>query len=133
MRQMASQPAFAAADIEDLVPRPGELGDRLEFASREARRRQQSMKIPLPVEIEVKALVAFEHRIEEGEAAGRLPQAEMLDAGELPLGPDAEGPAPQFADQPGADRLDAAARREPGDRAERDGLHRRASGNCGWR
>ena len=75
------------------------------------------MKIPLPIEVEVKALVAREHRIEKGEPAGRFPQAEMLDAGKLPLGRHPEGPAPQSADQPGADRLDAAPRREPGDRA----------------
>src|SRR3989442_4399 len=81
------------------------------------------MKISLAIEVEVKGLVARQHRLEEGEPAGRFPQSEMIDTAELPVCRNPEGSSPQSDDQPAADRLDAAPSREASNREKGGGLH----------
>jgi hypothetical protein len=43
------------------------------------------VKVSAPVKIQVKSVVALRHWIEEGEATGGFPQAEVVDSGELPV------------------------------------------------
>jgi hypothetical protein len=98
VRYQPSQPAFAAADIENSIPGPEQFRDASEFGSGKTGRSQQSMQIPAAVEVEVKAFIARQHRCEKGEATRRFPQAETRDAGKLPVCPHAKSRPPQPAD-----------------------------------
>ena len=82
------------------------------------------MKVAAPIELQVKSLVAHQHRLEEGKPAGRFPQPEIFDVSELTVCGNAKGATPQSNEQPGADRLNAAAGGESGDGTQWNGLHR---------
>jgi hypothetical protein len=124
VRQMARQTGFPTTDIKDLLPRSNDLGDPPEFGSCETRSIQCSVKVAAPIELQVKCLVAHQHRLEEGKPAGRFPQPEMFDLSELTICGNAKGATPQSNEQPGADRLNAAADGESGDGTQWNGLHR---------
>jgi hypothetical protein len=81
VRQMPRQSPFATADVENFLARSNQFGDAPEFGPGDPRNAQGPVKISTPIEVQIKSLVALQHRIEEGEAAGRLPQAEVLDTG----------------------------------------------------
>src|SRR5215831_17943918 len=120
VRQMPRQPALATTDIENPLPRPNHLGDPPEFGPGEAGSSQEAMEVSAAVKIEIESLVSLQHRIEEAEPARRFPEGEARDASELSVCRNAESAVPQPADQPRADRLNAALRRKTGDRTEWD-------------
>ena len=94
MRQMPRQGAFATADVENFIPRSNQFGDALEFGPSDARNAQRPVKISAPVKVQIESLVALQHRFEEGEPAGRFPQVEVVDTGELPIRRNPESSAP---------------------------------------
>ena len=98
MRQMPRQAAFAAADVENFIPRSNQFGDAPEFGSDDAWSAQGPVKVSTPVKVNIKILVALQHRFEEGEPAGRFPQVEAVDTGELPIRRNPESSAPQSTD-----------------------------------
>src|SRR5580693_2474618 len=102
MRQMPRQAAFATADVENFISRSHQFGDALEFGPGDPRKAQGPVKISTPIKVQIKSLVALQHRIEEGEPARRFPQPELVDTGELPIRRNPESSAPQGADQPRA-------------------------------
>src|SRR5260370_39084436 len=124
VRQMRSQGAFAAADVENFIPRSNQFGNAPEFGPGDAGNAQGPVKVSAPIKVQVKGLVPRQHRIEEGEPARRFPQAEMVDASELPIRPNTESSAPQSPDQPGADGLNAPLCRKAREREQGNELHR---------
>ena len=69
MRQMPRQTAFAAADVENFIPRSNQFGDAPEFGSDDAWSAQGPVKVSAPVKVQVKSIVALQHRIEKGKPA----------------------------------------------------------------
>src|SRR5260370_4390881 len=126
VRQMRSQGAFAAADVENFIPRSNQFGNAPEFGPGDAGNAQGPVKVSAPIKVQVKGLVPRQPRIEEARPALRFPQAEMVDAIELPIRRNPKSSAPQSTDQPGADGLNAALCRKARDRAQGNGLHRLA-------
>jgi hypothetical protein len=63
--EMRCQRSLAAADIEDLVAPPNQLGNAPEFGPRTPGRAQDAVKVPTAMKIEVKDFVAGQHRLEE--------------------------------------------------------------------
>src|SRR5215470_4508793 len=116
VRQIGRQRCTAAANIEDFFPRANEFGNAPEFCSRILRGTQKPMKIPAPVKVQVESFISGQHRLEKSQSTGRFPQSKMVDTRELPFSCHAKSPTPQPGDQPGADPLNAAARRKTGDR-----------------
>src|ERR1700736_1073484 len=100
VRQMRSQGAFAAADVENFIPRSNQFGNASEFGPGDAGNAQGPVKVSAPIKVQVKGVVALQHRFEEGEPATRFPQAEVVDTGELPIRRNPESSAPQSTDQP---------------------------------
>src|SRR5271167_1408253 len=98
MWQMPRQAAFATADVENFIPRSNQFGDAPEFGPGDPRNAQSPVKISTPIKVQIKSLVALQHRIEEGEPAGRFPQAKLVDTGELPIRRNPESSAPQSTD-----------------------------------
>ena len=95
MRQIARQSAFTAADVEHLLSRSNQFGDTAELGPAEAGSAQSPMEIAASIKVEVELLVAGQHRLEEGEPTGRLPQPEMFDIADLSLGRNSKRDAPQ--------------------------------------
>ena len=98
VRQMARQAASATADVENFIPRSNQFSDAPEFGPGDAGNAQGPVKISAPIKVQVKSLIPGQHRIEEGEPAGRFPQAEMVDSGKLPIRRNPECSAPQSTD-----------------------------------
>src|SRR6516162_3968849 len=73
VRQMLREPALAAADVEDPLPRSNHLGNTLEFGPGKAGSGQDSMEVAPAVKIQVECLISLQHRIEEPEPARRFP------------------------------------------------------------
>src|SRR5438128_613591 len=105
---MPRKAAFATAHIENFIPRSNQFGDAPEFGPGNAGNAQRSMKVSAPIKVHVEGLVSGQHRIEEGEPARGLPQAEVVDPAELPVRRDSKSSTPQSTDQPSADRLNEA-------------------------
>src|ERR1700751_414254 len=126
VRQMRSQGAFAAADVENFIPGSNQFGNAPEFGPGEAGNAQGPVKVSAPIKVQVKSLVALQHRIEEGKPTGRFPQSEMIDSAELPVCRNPKRSPPQSPYQPPADRLNPAYRRQARNRARGNGLHRLA-------
>src|SRR5580704_1370536 len=123
---MPRQGTFAAADVENFIPRPNQFGDACEFGPGDAGKAQGPMKVSAPIKVQVKSRVALQHWIEEGKPAWGFPQAEMIDSAELPVCRNPKRPPPQSPYQPPTDRLNAAYRRQARNRARGSGLHRLA-------
>src|SRR4051812_3409982 len=73
VRQMRCQGAFATADVENFIPWSNQFGNAPEFGSGDAGNAQGPVKVSAPIKVPIKSLVALQHRIEEGEPAGRFP------------------------------------------------------------
>src|SRR5437868_1312632 len=69
IRQMPRQAAFPAADVENFIPRPNQFGDAPKFGPGDARNTQGPVKVSAPVKVQVKSIVALQHRIEKGKPA----------------------------------------------------------------
>src|SRR5437764_5213661 len=98
VRQMPRQAAFATADVENFIPQSNQFGGAPEFGPGDARNTQGPVKVSTPVKVKIKVLVALQHRFEESEPAGRFPQVELVDTGELPIRRNPESSAPQSTD-----------------------------------
>src|ERR1700739_1860967 len=83
VRQMRSQGAFAAADVENFIPGLNQFGNAPEFGPGEVGNAQGPVKVSAPIKVQVKSLVALQHRIEEGKPTGRFPTIQNIAFREL--------------------------------------------------
>src|SRR5260370_35285811 len=84
VRQMRSQGAFAAADVENFIPRSNQFGNASEFGPADAGNAQGPVKVSAPIKVQVKTRVALRPWIEEGEPTGGFPQPQLMDSAGLP-------------------------------------------------
>ncbi len=112
VRHVQAEGAGAAADVEHLVALRDQMRRGHEFGARRVGIPQQPLVgLGIAIEGRIERLVPLDHRIEEGQAAGRLPEADRPLAAQEMAELDPAGVAPQLDQESRRDLLDQPDRR----------------------
>ncbi len=118
--RMTGEDALAAADVEHGLALAHPSGGLLELGPRSVRITTQPLVGPgVAVEGRIERAVALDHRIEEGHAAGRLPEADHAALAQQVAELHPAGVPPQLDQQPRGNVLDQPHGRAAGDRTGR--------------
>ena len=119
MLDMTGKACGSAPYIQYLLSRGDQRGNSGKVGARHQPLSPGTAFAETPIKILVELRVPDDHRIKEGEAARRLPQAKPFHVVQQPGCRDPQRDPPQRDQQRAADLLYAPLGREPSDRAER--------------